>query len=244
MIFKYGSYAHAQNECSLVAAKLPRFNDGGQVVSHVHRFRIEGFLQAASQAALTTALNALKAAYEIQGQDAALLLDDGLTPTHHVLTNSATLGGVRVVEGPSFPEGRGAEYGGFRHYRLTLEAEVPVSGYAGLLIFFEESVSFQGGGPRFVYLQTLTGPPQKQTVADNSPFAAVQSGTSVGYAGYPIVPGPLWPNSEHRGQRHIHYGSPKRSGPAGSPQYSEYEVSWSYQFEDASAMSGVPNVWG
>lgn len=244
MYIKYGTYTHANNECSLVVARTPRYNEGGHVVSIIERWDIAGFIQAASQAALTTALNSLRTAYASNGLDLSLLLDDGVTATHHQIHNVNTLGGVRVVGGPSFPEGKNAEYSTFRSYTVSLEAEIPVSGYASLLIFFEETLSFQGGGPRFVHLQTLTGSPQKQIVADSTPYKAVQTGRSVGYASYPAFPGPLWPNDEMRDQRQINYRSPKRSGTSGSPQYSEYEVSWQYQFESASALSGAPNVWG
>ena len=244
MYLKYGAYTHANHECSLVVARTPRFNDGGQQVAVVERWEIAGFIQAASQAALTTALSALASAYALNGQDATLLLDDGVTPTHHQIINANTLGGVRVVQAPSFPQGRGAEYSTFRSYTITLEAEIPVSGASSLLVFFEEALSFKGGGPRFVHLQTLTGSPQKQIVAASTPFTATQQGRSIGYASYPTIPAPLWPSSEHVDQRDIAYKSPKRSGPTGSPQYSEYEVSWSYHFEDASSLTGVPNVWG
>ena len=243
MFFKYGSYTHAADECSLVVTKTPRFNEGGQQISTLERWDVAGFIQAASQAALTTAINSLASAYATNGQDATLLLNDGVTPTHHQILNANTLGGIRVVQAPSFPQGKGAEYSTFRSYSLVLEAEIPVSGYASLLVFFEESITFKGGGSRFVYLQTLTGLPQKQTVADNTPFMAMQQGRAVGYGGYPTIPSPLWPTSEHRDQRDISHKSPRRHGPTGSPQYSEYESTWSYQFEDSAALSGTPNVW-
>lgn len=243
MFIKYGTYTHAADECAVVVTRTPRFNDGGQVVSTIERWDITGFIQAASQAALTTALTSLASAYATQGQDVTLLLNDGVTPTHHQILNSSTLGGVRVVQAPSFPDGRGAQYSTFRSYSITLEAEIPVSGSTSLLVFFEESLTFQGGGARFVYLQTLTGLPQKQTVADSTPYMASQQGRSVGYGSYPAASSPLWANSEHRDRRSIAYRSPKRSGPVGSAQYSEYETTWSYQFEDSAALSGSPNVW-
>lgn len=243
MFIKYGTYLHANNECAVIVSKSPRFNEGGQQVSVIEHWDITGFIQAASQAALTSALAALATAYATNGQDLTLLLDDGVTPTHHRIVNANTLGGVRVVQGPNFPQGVGAEYSTFRSYSISLEAEIPVSGATSLLIFFEEMLSFKGGGQRFVHLQTLTGSPQKQIVAASTPYMATQSGRSVGYGGYPAVPSPLWPSSEQRDQRDVAYKSPKRSGPVGSPNYSEYEVSWSYHFEDAAALSGTPNVW-
>lgn len=243
MFVKYGTYTHAANECAIVVNKTPRYNEGGHVVSIVERWDIVGFIQAASQAALTTALNSLATAYASNNLDLTLLLDDGVTPTHHQILTASTLGGTRVVVAPSFPEGKNAEYSTFRSYSLAVEAEIPVSGYASLLILFDETVTFQGGGARFVHLQTLTGNAQKQTVADATPYRATQTGRQVGYASYPTVPSPLWSASEMRDQRSISYKSPKRSGTSGSAQYSEYEVSWQYQFESVTALSGSPNVW-
>jgi hypothetical protein len=243
MFLKYGTYTHAADECSLVVTRTPRFNEGGQVVSVIEQWQISGFIQAATQAALTTALAALKTAYATNGLDLTLFLNDGVTPTHHAIANADTLGGVRVVSAPSFPMGRGAEYGGFRSYTVALEAEIPVSGYAALLVFFEETLSFSGGGSRFVHLQTLTGNAQKQTVAAATPYRATQEGISVGYAASPSIPGPLWVADEMRDQRRINYRSPKRRGPVGAPAYTEYESTWSYQFESVNALSGSPSLW-
>src|SRR4029079_17459158 len=102
---------------------------------------VTGIKHAASQAALTTALGDLRAAYNVNGRDVGLYLDDGVTLTDHALPSGAALGGVRVT-GLAFPRGDGAEYSTFRTYRLTLEADFPDS--AGKLLQCEQSLYFEG----------------------------------------------------------------------------------------------------
>lgn len=243
MILKYGAYSHANNEASVIVRKTPKFNEGGFAVAMLERWEIAGFLQAANQTALTAAIDSLSAAYAIQGQDLALYLDDGATRTSHAIASAATIGGTRVVQAPSFPQGAGAEYSTFRSYAIAVEAEIPTVGPQTLL-FFEESLVFSGGGPRFVFLQTLNGFPQKQQVAQTTPHQAQQSGRAVGYGAYPFPPAPIWPAAEHRDRRRIDYKTPNRQGTTGAQvSFVEYEVSWAYAFEEATPLSGIPTVW-
>lgn len=242
MIVKYGSHAHSNNECEIRIDRFSQFDDAGRRVKETERWTIIGFLQAASQAAITTAINSLKTAYSVDGRDLILYLDDGTTETSHSLKNSQAFGSTRVVKAPHFPEGRGAEYATFRSYQIEVEADFRVSGIG--LLSFNESVRVLGtGGDLWVYKMALTGPPQRQTLAQQTTATIVQSGTAVGELGYPAFPGPLMPAHEHLERREITRQNPRRVGQVGNIDYTEWPVSWSYTFEVPGSASMQPNRW-
>lgn len=240
MYLKYGNYQHAAGEASVVISKQQLFSDAGIARGVRERWDIQGMLQAADQAALTAAIDELRAAYAIQAQDVGFYRDNG-QPTSHRIVSAETNGGVRVVVPPSFPQGQGAEYTTFRSYTLALEAEW-LDSQANLLAW-HETIRFQGGGPRFAYLEPINGQPVKQLLQQATTFKAAQSGEAVGYAGYPVPAPPLWPEAEHLDRREIRYELPKRTGPPGSATYTQFRVSWSYNFEDAGPLVGLPTAW-
>jgi hypothetical protein len=240
MYLKYGTYQHPAGEASVVISKQGLFSDAGLPRGIRERWDIQGRLQAADQAALTTAINALTAAYALQGQDVGFYFDNG-QPSSHQIDSSETNGGVRVVVPPSFPQGKGAEYSTFRNYSLALEAELLDP--EATLIGWNERLNFSGGGPQFAFLQPITGLPIKQQLRQATTYRAAQSGEAVGYQSYPTPATPLWAASEHVHLREIHYELPKRMGPPGSPTYTHYRVTWSYRFESATPLVGSPTPW-
>jgi hypothetical protein len=240
MYLKYGSYRHADNEASVTISKDGLFAPGGMSYGVRERWAISGRLQAADQATLGAAIDALTAAYSVQGQDVAFYLDNG-EPTSHAISHATTNGGVRVVVPPSFPEGRGAEYSTFRNYTIVLEAERLDP--SATVVNWHEVLSFQGGGAQFAFLEPINGQPQKQLLKQATTFRASQTGEAVGRTGYPAPAMPMWPGSELAHLREIRYELPKRSGPPGSPFYTQFKVSWNYRFEDAGPMVGLPTAW-
>ena len=213
MYLKYGDYQHASGEASVVISKQGMFTDSGIARGVRERWDIQGRLQAADPAALTTALDALAAAYAVQAQDVGFYFDNG-DPSSHLINSSATNGGVRVAVPPSFPEGKGAEYSTFRNYTIALEAEWLDAG--STLLDWQESLAFRGGGAQFVFLRPLAGAPVKQLLHDTTTYHVTQSGAAVGFEAYPTPPRPIWPAAEHVDQRQITlriaqtYGSARR----------------------------------
>ncbi|MFN0051081.1 MAG: hypothetical protein ACKV0T_02760 [Planctomycetales bacterium] len=236
MILRYGSYAHDQNECALVISQRAVYSARGERQLVRETWRVTGIKQAATQTALTAALAELRSAYNVNGRDLGLFLDDGVTPTDHVLNSSLALGGVRVLE-LEFPEGTGAEYSTFRTYRLTVEADFPDRG-SGLLEF-DEALSFEGtGGPRRVFLETLEGPPQEQIGAQLTTCRATQQGRAVGDQAYPVPPPPIWPAAELPERRRITLKTPQRT----AGDYTRFAIEWQYTFESATPLSALPNL--
>lgn len=240
MYLKYGDYQHASGEVSVVISKQGMFSDAGLPRGVRERWDIQGQLQAASPAALTAAIDALSAAYAVQGQDAGFYFDDG-TPSSHRIDNASANGGVRVVVPPSFPQGKGAEYSTYRNYTLSLEAELLDP--EATILTWHERLNFVGGGPQFAFLQPINGLPVKQLLRQATPYRATQSGEAIGYQAYPAPAAPLWPDAEHLDQRELHYELPKRMGLAANATYTEYKVSWSYHFEAATPLLGLPTSW-
>lgn len=236
MLLRYGSYTHDQNECALLIEKRAHFSPRGERELVRETWHITGIKHAASQSALTAALADLRLAYSVNGRDAGLYLDDGVTPTDHLLISNVTLGGVRVLS-LDFPQGDGAEYSTFRTYRITLEADFPDT--SGNLLEYDEALHFEGtGGPRRVFLEVLEGLPQEQIGTTCTTYRATQQGRAVGYGTYPVPPPPLWPAAELPERRRIVLRTPERH--AGS--FARFPVEWNYSFESIAPLAGYPNI--
>ncbi len=240
MYLKYGNYQHASGEVSVVISKQGLFSESGMPRGIRERWDIQGKLFAIAFPQLSTAINALTAAYSVHGQDVGFHFDNGLVSSHRII-NAQTNGGVRVVVPPSFPEGTGAEYTTYRTYSLALEAELLVSNAS--LLHWNERLSFSGGGAQHTFLLPINGPPVKQLLRQTTTYRATQSGEAIGYQSYPTPAAPLWPDEEHVHRREVHYELPKRMGPAGAVAYTQYRVTWSYHFESATPLLGSPTSW-
>jgi hypothetical protein len=236
MFLKYGTYTHARNEPAVQIGKRALFSPRGFRQTIRETWRIVGVLHAADQPGLTAAIAALRSAYNVNGQNLGLYLDDGTTPTDHVLVSGATLGGTRVTA-LDFPVGAGAEYSTFRSYSITVEADVPDT--TNNLLDFSETVSFEGtGGPRIVFLDTLAGLPQPQIARQCTTYRARQEGRAIGQTTYPPVPPPIWPGAELGDQRRLTLRSPKRT----AASLTEFAAEWTYVFESVTPLSGGPTV--
>ena len=247
MYIQYGNYQHAPGEGALSILQRTEYSTSGMVAGTRVRLELRGRLQIedqgsddANQAAMTEALAALELAYSVNGQDFGLYQDDG-SPTEHVLRSAATVGGVKITQPVSYPVGRGAEYSTFRNYELAVEGFVP-SLFATILDW-RETVQWSGGGPQFVILQTLTGPPQKQLTSEQSVCRATQTGSAVGAFSYVAPSAPLWPDALVPEASSVSQVGPDREGPFGIPFF-RYRTNWTYSFADPSPLVGAPNFWG
>lgn len=242
MRVRFGGFTHPAAECAVTIAKRRNYGPGGQARSQTEQWTINGILQADTQAAVDAAQAAVMAAYSVDDQDCVLLLNDGTASANRLDTGRA-LGGVRVVEPPSFPEGgeRSAEFSTYRTFRVVVEAEY--LNFDLNVLAWVETLSFTGGGPRDLHLQPLRGLPQKQRVAESTPFQVVQRGEAIGLTRYPTPPLPLWPADEKIDLRQVETQHPKRYGPVGKPTYVEWPVRWQYTFESAIPMFGDPSPW-
>lgn len=235
MILKYGSYTHGDGEVTISVSKEKTTAESGEQTGYKEAWTIRGVLHASSVPALTGALSALEQAYSVNGNDLVLYESNGTTPTVHSLHNGNTSSGVRIVK-ISYPVGDNTEYVTSRTYEIDVEAQVIQQNVE--FDEWNETITVKGGGPKFVYLQTLTGPPQKQIVAQSTPYFATQSGSAVGLLGYPRFPQPLFPQHEHLDQR-----VQARVSPQVQPNTpTKFQIDWTYEYESASPLYGVPGI--
>ena len=112
--------------------------------------------------------------------------------------------------------------------------------FNGLVITdFHESVTTSGGGPTYIYLPNLNGPPQRQLVYPVSVGTAAQSGRAVGFQDWPSPPTPLWPAYLKTQPPRITRQEPRRVGLT----YQNFAIEWSYDFEAAGPLFGAPHWW-
>lgn len=231
---KYGNHTHDLADAAIVINRANTFSKNNKRTGYIETWTIDGFLQADTQNAVGTKIETLKNAYDKDNETAVLLFEDG-SETKHKLDTSASVSGVRVRL-VDFPEGRGAEYSTFRSYRIVIDAEFVEN--AGILEFME-TLTFSGGGPKFLHKQTLTGLPQKQFVAQNIPFRVTQAGFSVGHTTWPALASPLFPKHLKREE-----SSTVKTGPenvyAKTNRATHFRTSWNYVFESVSAMNANP----
>lgn len=233
MYLYYNGLWFDANEASIALERKRTYNAQYRMQVETHTWRVKGVRQAASQAALTTAINTFES-YMQDGGSIGLYLDDMTTLTSHYLNNAATVGGTRVTL-LSYPTGDGAQYSTFRDYEFTVEGDFAPATYNLLQpLTFVETLTFTGGGPREIWVEVANGPPQRQTVTQQTTYKATQAGSATQLGVDPNIPGPIWPDYEHIDQRSI---SPTIKSGAGL----EWTRNWSYSFESDVPLLAVPH---
>ncbi len=236
MQVKYRSFGFTANSVGLTTDIQTLFNSGGQPYAQLKRFRCEGKLTVSSQADATSQWNALAAALAVPFGDLTLLNDDSSTAL--ILPNAGSITGVRVTSGPNMTSYQGAVWGTWVPFAFAAEAEYPLAGTANLLKSWRETLAFSGGGPLYAHMPAINGFPQKQLIYPAMPYACVQSGQIVGLYQYPAVPPPLFPFALKENPN-IKPSSPTRKGFG----YEDFAWDYSYSFEDAAPLVGLPNFW-
>jgi len=241
MYFQYGGYRHDDGEVNLSLSKRVIRNARGFGAYTTWTMQVEGVLIAEGQTAgeLQTSIRqqvaAVESAYSRDGLDAGLFHDDG-TPSAHYLDSSASLGGVRLTGIEFDKDNRDGQYATGRSYRITLEADFPNPTVT--LQQWHESLRFIGtGGPRFLHVPTLSGLPQKQLVHQRTVVRCTQSGMAIGLRGYPLPPPPIFPAAELVDRREFTRDSPRNLHGA----FIDWPIHWTYHFETAGPLVGVPN---
>lgn len=239
MYLKIGNYTHPIGEPALQISKQPVLSEGRVPIATTETWQITGLIVGSGQADIDAKIAALNNAYAQRGFDATLLLSDGVTPSQHVLKSSNTIGGVRVVGGPSFPDGKGAEYATKRTFSVTLEAEVPLANLDTAYMSFRETVSFSGGGRRIAWTETKLGSPRPQLTRRNTIYRATQSGQAVGYRAYPVFPGFLLPQQYAVDAPLVTYGGATYRG---NGVFTDYVFSWEVRYESDRPLSATPHL--
>lgn len=233
---RYGSYVFASGLQTYTFDIAPSFSETFQRAGQTYRAEIRGALQvpsdigeAAAPAYLVDLINRLKNAFAVDGQDFVVTNSDGVVID--AIYSADIVGGLRVLEGPSFQDTGPGELVRKRSFRIVLGGERALFGEAGgggvpVFVSYNSSLSIEGtGGPRFVLIETMQGRPIKQIVNTNTICRATQDGRAVQRYSQPSYPPPLFPDREQVSARRIVWSRPDSDS---------YEVSWSYTFESAT----------
>lgn len=241
MQLSYGGYRFPINGASTTVRVRTVFADSGRPLRYVASLDVLAYLDGVGQADLTLKENALNAALAIPYQDIALFQDVG-TPTGTKLVNSASMSGVRVVDGPNYTnEAKDGEYTVMRTVRFTAEASYLIANAKTAVVSWQESITILGANdPDTVWRTFVNAPPILQQVNGGTTSRLIQTGSAVGYLAGPAVPGPIWPwPIEKSRSRRITRTSPRREGPN---SFIEYGASWSYEYESNGPLVAFPNL--
>lgn len=227
MIVKYGSFSFDDNETMVSAFRAVRiYNQRGLPAVIRRQMVIEGEIIAANTAAIDARVQQIRSAFAIDGAAAGLYQSDG-TPTQFQLPTAGSLGGVRIVEEPSFSldDGR-AHYATGLPFRVVLEADYPEVGGGGLVAYNETITRIGNGGPRRLTIELDNGVPAEQIVSTNTPVVILQSGEAVGFSAYPAFNTPILPAYVDLPDGYVtSAGAPQLSGTV----FINYPIRWQYR---------------
>lgn len=236
----YGDFRHDDGEVQVSLVKTPEVAQTGEPFGIRWRFDLQGVLIRSTQAALHQRIGEMQAAYAFENQDCGLRFSNG-SLTHIILNADACIGGLRVTSPPSFPSNEDGAYGRYIAYSISLEGIVARTVSTDTLSF-RETVEFSGGGAVRDMMEPLNAPPVDVLLRSHSAYRAVQSGEAVGLYSYPVVPRALWPRALNK-TPDISRSSPTRKGFGANITYTDYPVSWRYEFSSKTPLTGSPNAW-
>lgn len=235
--FAYGSFRHEAGQVNLTRMNIAyKHSPRGRRLSRVMTMFLQGEICGDSQSSLTTQINQLISAYSVDYQNAGLYLDDGSLSPHQLPNDTPEcISGVRVMQ-RSWPKGGPSEYATARTFSVTLQAEY--ADFESDLVQWEETLEYIGNcGPRYEILETYDGPYSLLT-ATRTAQRIIQSGSAVGFRGYVLPPGSLFPLNEHQDRRRVKVGSPKYVGRG----FAYYPTAWSYYHTMGSPVEAYPNI--
>lgn len=206
MLFKYGSYSHQQNSVALRITLISTFDRFRRRMGATQRWDLVGVVRGTSQSDLTTKLGALETAYDSDYQDWTLCLDDGSTPSVHVVTSAGTFGGTKVLSGVNYLNGPWSgrpEYANQRTFTVSLGMETRVgTGYYS----WKEKLTIRGtGGPRWRFSPSIDAVPLAQTLQLYTSFHLIQEGTLLAREDWYAPQTPVEPSWEHQELREVSY---------------------------------------
>ena len=236
MEIRYRNYTFQTAGAVFTVRRGIAFNEAYQRQTRTVQVELMGKLIVASNVSEADAPAALKAlttrieeAFSVDGGDLTVTHPNGVVALS--LKSANYIGGLRVTLEPSYLETGPGELIRQRSFEINVEGLQDVLAGAEIgggnlgNLSFEETFSYEGtGGPRFVVIETMEGPPVEQQVNARTMCRCVQSGRARKRGSYPPPSPPLYPAKEQFSQRAI-----ERS----SSLIPDRETSWRYVFESA-----------
>jgi len=216
----YRGHTHTDGEVNLVNVSIrTQYSARNRRLTETRTMQLQGELIYDGPSAIVAKANAVMAAYSQDGGDFTYTVGGVLA--HSLLNSANCISGVRVVH-RSFPSGGPEQLATTRSFSVTLQATYDVS--TDDIVSWRESVELTGNGaPLIVIANTIFGPVVDVLSASTAHFYR-QSGTAVGFSGYPAPPGPLDPDWELGHRRSI----TRTSGVQQGTGIRYYTTSWAY----------------
>jgi hypothetical protein len=226
----YGNYAFPDRGTHWLYAER-EVSTNGVPYARVITVVCEGSILADGEAAVASAIGAMRNACRIPGQTLRLTSSDTGT-TYEMLSSSTALIPVRAVAGPTFTGRKPNEYVNYREFSVGFEGTYkPTSGpFAGngvIVIENVRSITVEGGGPSVVWMPSVNGPSQKQSPEPMLPETLTESGVVVSRnLPYPIPAALIRPSAYVKALSKV--GLTQRLTPTGV----EYTRMWNYVYQD------------
>lgn len=230
--FKWGDFTFETGEATLDSYTVRAISIGSRKYKNWLRYtvRLKGMVLGDGETEVTTRINEIIEAFSIQPQNFTVLLSDGSTSPHSLVTNI----GIDVgpyVKARSWDRGDIAELVKKREFWIELEQDVNIAEYE--IIRYFDSIRYTGTGASFdATLQTQVGP-RRQTIYPIASQRIVQYGESEGQNGYVTPWGPIDPTSLYDHLQSVTYKSPE----VVRGVWCYYRSSWHYTMEPLSAIA-------
>lgn len=241
MILSYGEYEHVDNSVWFTVLKNTVRSARQIPIKQTVQFIIYGSVRGETTADVETAITGLETAYAVQGGDLIFKDNDGNNTPHTILNadtvNGVQPGAVRWLSGIQ-GYGSGTQLINRRDFQIVVSADIDfaLSGDQNLESYSETVMLIGTGGTDFSIVSSFTGAPIRQDRITYTPYRAVQRGSAIGYLSVPTPPTPIWPTALKPMSVVNSIGTPKFYGAA----QRHFPVSWSYEFESATALVGGP----
>lgn len=239
MKLQWGSYEFKSNGVKISASRTTEMDKANNPLRYLDKVEGDGYIEGSTQGALSGETTRLQAALRRPNQDLVFYQDDGQASAV-TLRNAGSISGTTITDGPNFKDTAGPEFVSQRHFTFTCEADYPADGRFGKqIIEFNESIEIDGGGPLYVVLPAIEGPPQRQKIYDLTPCTATQSGYVIGFRDYPDLPPAIWPFAQNKKPK-VKKVTPDRRG---KRNYTTFRLEYSYEFAWTGPLFGVPTLW-
>ena len=225
MIITYSGFGFQDHEAMVTFFGAMRvYNERGRPILFRRRMVVEGEIVGADTDTIDARVAAIRDGISMDGGVCTMYQSDGTRTNFHI--GDGSLGGCRIVEGPSFAlqEGK-AHYTTGLPFSFTLEADYSLG--EDTLVSYQETVTQIGdAGPRRVVVELDNDYAVEQITSMATPVTVIQTGEAVGFLGYPFFNGPLFPESLDRPDGvQLSRGAPRLQGGT----YVDYPVRWSYR---------------
>lgn len=239
MILQFGNVKRPIYENGITIDRSGLVDGKGELYAHQIRLGVSVRLLPKEDNSIDQQIQAIESLYDQTADSFAILYDDE-TPTAHVFPRPGKVlsGGVRLSKPLSYLKFQNGEHVSYRTAGFELECIELVQAFADKIIEFSESLDTDGGGPIFGHLQPNEGLATKQQLRTNELWKATQSGRIVHLGRYGIVPPPIFPGALI-GRPQIRRETPRRI----ANSYIGFPTSYTYRFENATPLNGVPNTW-